>query len=165
MATITPGPHIRPVQNGDGAALGRLIAGVLAEYPGCVYEPSEHPELEAIADHVAARGSRMWVIESSGMLIGSLGVGPTYLPDAMELFKVFLAARHRGRGLAGELLQLASDFTVERGASALILWTDTRFAQGHRFYERNGFKRLPGLRALHDASGTLEYFYRRDIAA
>jgi putative acetyltransferase len=107
----------------------------------------------------------MWVIESGGALVGSLGVAPTYVADTMELFKVYLALRHRGRGLAGELLERAEAFAKENGATALILWTDTRFAQGHRFYERNDFKRLPGLRALHDASSSLEYFYRRDIEA
>lgn len=141
------------------------MAGVFADYPGCVFEPAEYPELDAIGDYFAARGGRAWVIESGRTIVGSLAVAPTYVPDAMELFKVYLAPRHRGRGLAGELLALATAYAAENGARALILWTDTRFLQGHRFYERNGFRRLPGLRALHDASSSLEYFYRRDIAA
>lgn len=165
MSPIIPGPQIRPVTNEDGPALARLISGVFAEYEGCVFDQAEFPELGAIADHFGGRSGRMWVIESSGMLIGSLGVAPTYLPDTMQLFSVYLAHRHRGRGLAAELLELANDFAVENGARALILWTDTRFVQGHRFYERNGFRRLPGLRALHDASTSLEYYFRRDIAA
>jgi putative acetyltransferase len=165
MSAVIPGPFVRPAVNEDGPALARLVAGVFAEYPGCVYEPAEFPELDAIADYFAERGGRMWVIESSSTLIGSLAVAPSYRPDAMELYKVYLAHRHRGRGLAGSLLQLANDFAAANGARSLFLWTDTRFVLGHRFYERNGFRRLPGLRALHDASNSLEYFYRRDITS
>jgi len=44
------------------------------------------------------------------------------------------------------------------------LWTDTRFTDAHRLYERLGYARLDETRALHDRSGTVEYHYRKTIA-
>jgi putative acetyltransferase len=160
---LPSGPAIRPATNADGDAVGRLMAGVFTEYPGCVYVASEYPELVAVADHFAASGGVMWVVEASGGLIGSLAIAESSEPGVMELHKVYLTSRHRGRGVAGRLLELAEDFARLRGAYALQLWTDTRFVQGHRFYERQGFVRMPGVRALHDASASLEYPYRKDL--
>jgi putative acetyltransferase len=160
-----PGPSIRPAVNADGPAIGRLIAGVFAEYPGCVYVPAEFPELTAVADHYAGRDGAIWVVERAGDIIGSLAVAASYDPGVMELHKVYLSSRHRGRGVAGRLLELGEAFARGRGAHTLRLWTDTRFVQGHRFYERQGFIRQPGVRALHDASASLEYPYAKAIGA
>ena len=61
------------------------------------------------------------------------------------------------------MLAEAVAFARAGGGTRLRLWTDTRFAEGHRFYERNGFVRLPGSRAVPDASDTWEFAYTRDI--
>jgi putative acetyltransferase len=47
----------------------------------------------------------------------------------------------------------------------VMLWTDTRFHAGHRFYEKAGFTRVAGIRQLHDAAETFEYGYRRTLKA
>lgn len=159
------GPSIRPAVDTDGSAIGRLMAAVFAEYPGCVYAPAEFPELAAIAAHYSGRGGAMWIVERAGDVIGSLAVDASYEPGVMELHKVYLSSRHRGRGVAQQLLELGEAFARERGAHTLRLWTDTRFVQGHRFYERQGFVRQPGLRALHDASASLEYPYAKAIGS
>jgi putative acetyltransferase len=161
--TISSGPTIRPAVDSDGPGIGRLMAGVFAEYPGCVFVAGEFPELAAVAAHYAGRAGAIWVVERAGAVIGSLAVAPGHEPGVMELHTVYLSARHRGRGVAGQLLELAEAFARERGVHTLALWTDTRFVQGHRFYERQGFVRQPGLRALHDASASLEFPYAKAI--
>lgn len=164
MTSAAPsGPTIRPAVNADGAAIGRLMAGVFAEYPGCVYVAAEFPELATVADHYAGHDGAIWVVERAGDLIGSLAVAASWEPGVMELHKVYLSSRHRGRGVAGQLLELGEAFAREGGAHLLRLWTDTRFVQGHRFYERQGFIRRPGIRALHDASASLEFPYAKAI--
>jgi putative acetyltransferase len=47
----------------------------------------------------------------------------------------------------------------------MLLFSDTRFARGHAFYVKHGYRRLPGSRNLCDASATLEYFFARPLAS
>ncbi len=157
---------IRPATDGDGPALRSLIAGVFAEYEGCPFVDAEFPELERPATHYASRRGGIWVAEDpAGRVAGSLAVAATHRAGVFELFKVYLAAPVRGRGLATRLLGLGTDYARAGGATRLVLWSDTRFVDGHRFYVRHGFHRFPGTRALHDAATTLEFGFARDLDA
>jgi putative acetyltransferase len=152
---------IRPARDEDGPALAALIAGVFAEYEDCPFVPAEFPELARAASHYADRGGVLWVAEAQGRVVGSLAVTPSWRAGETELFKVYLARPWRGRGVAGRLLAHALDVSRQVGAGRMTLWSDTRFADGHRFYRRNGFLQQPGIRALHDAARTLEYRFQR----
>lgn len=144
----------------------RLIAGVFAEYENCPFVDDEFPELAAPASHYRARGGELWVAEAAdGRVVGSLAVAARHRPGEFELFKVYLDAATRGQGVAARLLALAIDHARDRGGDRLALWSDTRFLDGHRFYARHGFRRVPGIRALHDAALTLEFGFVRDLAA
>jgi putative acetyltransferase len=46
-----------------------------------------------------------------------------------------------------------------------MLWTDTRFAAGHRFYEKCGFDRTGESRILDDLSQSSEVQFKLDFAA
>lgn len=157
--------RLRPARDDDGGAIGALIAGVFADYPGCVFEPAEFPELTAPATAFAAGGGRLWVIEDPARsgVAGSFGILQSPEPGIFTLHKVYLAAELRGRGLAGRLLAEATAFARAAGGTELRLWTDTRFAAGHRFYEKNGFVRAPLVRFLADASDSWEFAYRRPL--
>lgn len=154
---------IRRALDGDGPGIARLIAGVFAEYPGCVYVDAEFPELAHPASHYAARAGAVWVVEADGAILGSFAVAATSDSAVFELSKVYLAAGVRGRGLAKILLGLALDHARDRGARAVRLWTDTRFRDAHRFYEMNGFTRMPGVRFLGDESASWEFPYARTL--
>ena len=154
---------IRLGTDADGAACGDLIREVFAEYPGCLFLPSEFPELRALATHFAERRGQLWVAEDRGALVGCLGFDEAPFTDGIELHKLYVARSARGRGLAGRLYALAEDFARERGSTFIELWTDTRFVDAHRFYERRGFSRLPGRRALDDASDSYELHYRKRL--
>lgn len=168
-APLQPGDGIvlRPARDDDGPAIGTLLAAVFAEYPGCVFVESEFPELAAPASTFAAGGGCLWVAEASaeGSVIGSFGILKSPEPSRFTLHKVYLGAATRGRGLARRMLAQAEAFARDQGAHELLLWTDTRFRDGHRFYERNGFARLPVVRFLGDASDSWEFAYRRRLAA
>ena len=49
---------------------------------------------------------------------------------------------------AQALFAEALAFAEQGGFGAMMLWSDTRFARGHRFYEKLGFRRWPGERYL-----------------
>ncbi len=162
--------QLRPARNEDGDAIAALIESAFAEYPGCLFDrAAEFPELDAIASHFAARGGRIWVAEDDGGVIGSLALAPTgdadAPPGALEITKVYVAARARRRGVARALMDAALAVAATQGAPEVRLWTDTRFLDAHRFYEACGFVRQSGARELHDISATREYPYRLCLAA
>lgn len=157
---------MREATDSDGDAVAAVIARCFADYPGIVFDrAAEFPELDAIASHFVAGGGRMWLAERDGCVVGSLAIATSDEPQVMELHKVYLLPEMRGRGLARRMLQRALDFAASHGAVEIKLWTDSRFDAGHRFYEANGFVRQPGTRTLGDLSNSLEYAYRRSLAA
>lgn len=156
--------QIRPASDTDGPAVAALIASVFAEYPGCPFVLDEFPELSAPQSHYAGKGGGLWVVESEdGEIVGSFGLSQVDGGPVFEIHKVYLARPLRGTGLAGRLYDLVVREAMGRGAMALRLWTDTRFADGHRFYERRGFTRLPVVRYLPDATHAWEYAYVRAL--
>lgn len=159
---------IRPADDADGDAIAVLIAAAFAEYEGCVFDrAAEFPELDAIASHFAARGGTIWVAEADGEVIGSFALAPTRDADApaggMEIFKVYVARTARRRGVARALFERALTQAQAAGAPEIRLWTDTRFTDAHRFYERCGFHRHGEARECHDLSATWEYSYRLSL--
>lgn len=156
---------IRPATDADGDGLAVLIAGCFAEYEGCLFDrAAEFPELDAIATYFRERNGAIWLAEHDGQIVGSIASAPTEEAGTVELFKLYVAREMRGRGLAKALLGHVLGFARARNAAAVRLFTDTRFLDAHRFYERNGFERLPGSRPLHDISNSFEYPYRLSLA-
>ena len=156
-------PWLREARDGDADGLIALIGACWSEYPGCVLDvDGEVPELRAIASHYAARGGRFWVAEAEGRVVGSVGLLPSG-PDGAELCKLYVLRAARRRGLGARLAGLVEAEARRRGAAFLELWTDTRFADAHRLYERLGFGRLPETRVLHDLSNSVEYRYRKPL--
>ncbi|MFC5504655.1 GNAT family N-acetyltransferase [Bosea massiliensis] len=155
---------IRPARDSDSEPLAALIAASFAEYPNCLFEWSEFPELRRPASHFAGKGGRLWVVDApDGGIAASLGATPVPEQNAVEITKVYAAPAFRGSGLAQALFAEALAFAQDGGFDAMMLWSDTRFARGHRFYEKLGFRRWPGERYLADVSATWEYHFRLDL--
>ena len=153
---------IRSATDEDGPALAKLIAGVFTDYDNCHFVAEEFPELDHPASYFAAMGGQMWVVEQDGEVVGSLGIGETLEQGVFELFKVYVAKKARGQGLAWSMFNLATELVDGREGSTIKLWTDTRFIEGHHFYEKIGFQQVPVVRYLGDVSETWEYCYRLD---
>jgi GNAT superfamily N-acetyltransferase len=154
---------IRPARDEDGRALAALIGGCWAEYPGCNVPVEEDiPEIHALASDYASKGGALWVAEADG-IIGMMGVKP-HESAAWEISRIYVAAEARGIGLAQELLALAEDYARAQGAARAVLWSDTRFLRAHRFYEKQGFVRIGGIRVLHDQANSLEFRYEKPLS-
>ena len=157
-------PPIRDARDSDSEPLAALIAASFAEYPNCCFEWSEFPELRAPASHFAAKRGRLWIAEApGGGIAGSLGVTPVPEQNAVEITKVYADPAFRGSGLAQALFTEALGFAKAGGYDEMMLWSDTRFARGHRFYEKLGFLRWPAARYLADVSETWEYHFRKRL--
>ena len=103
----------------------------------------------------------MWIAEVGGRVVGCFGIARTTAPGVHELNKVYLLPEARGRGTARKMLSLALEHAGSQGAREVRLWTDSRFLEGHGFYERNGFERVPVTRYLADLGRTWEFAFRK----
>ena len=153
---------LRPVRDGDAAALAHLVGTCFAEYEGCVLDlETEEVSLNAPATWAAAHHGTWWVVERAGVVGASVAIYPKG-PEA-ELKKLYLLPAFRGAGLATALVALAEDTARSAGARRVTLWSDTRFLEAHRLYRRLGYVQ-GGTRALHDLSDTVEFFFARELA-
>ncbi|WP_404423965.1 GNAT family N-acetyltransferase [Thalassospira australica] len=151
---------IRKATNRDGDQIAILIDAVFADYPGCIFDRgSEFPELDAIADDFSGDHGCIWVVEGARGILGCLGLKYDPVQKQAELHKVYLDRKTRGQGIAQRMLQTALDWLAQTHPDCvdLVLWTDTRFTAGHRFYEKCGFARTGGTRTLDDLSASSEY--------
>jgi putative acetyltransferase len=154
---------IREARDDDAAGLVSLIETIYEEYPGCVLDvENEVPELLKPRTSHAAAGGRLWVAESAGKLVACVAILPAG-NGTMELKKLYVSQEARRMGLGARLCSLVEVEARSRGARTLELWSDTRFTDAHRLYERRGYQRGPATRELHDKSQSVEYYYRREL--
>ena len=93
---------------------------------------------------------------SGAVVVGSAGLRPAR-KGTVALHALYVAQGARRRGLGAQLVGLVEAEARSRGAFRVELWSDTRFADAHRLYQRLGYVRTPGVRELHDASRSVEY--------
>jgi putative acetyltransferase len=103
------------------------------------------------------------VAESGGKLLACAGLVSTGNPAVMEMKKLYVAREARQMGLGARLCSLVEAEAMSRAATAIELWSDTRFLDGHRLYERRGYVRGPSTRELHDKSNSVEYYFRKPL--
>ena len=140
-----------------------MITSCYAEYPGCVLDvENEAPELKAVASYHAGKGGRFWVAERQGWVVASAGLLPAD-GGSIELKKLYVLDSARRSGLGGRLCELVEREARSLGAGYVELWSDTRFKEAHRLYERRGYVRGPRTRELRDLSATVEYYFRKEL--
>lgn len=156
---------IDTADDASGAGLAGLIATVFEEYENCPFVEAELPELNAVCTHYRGLGGEIWAARAANTpagnnaIAGCLAIAPTREPGVFELFKMYVAKDARGAGLAQGLYKEALEWGSARELKSLRLWTDTRFASGHRFYEKMGFAKQPVVRYLGDAGQSWEYLF------
>ena len=154
--------RVRPGRDDDAPGFISLIAACWGEYPGVAVDvAAEVPEIHALASHVSGRGGALWTVEQGGQVVGMTA---TYPGDgAWTLSRVYLSPGLRGTGLGRRLLLLAEDHARDAGADRLALWSDVLFTRAHAFYEKHGYLRRGGLRALNNPSNTIEAGYAKPL--
>jgi putative acetyltransferase len=156
---------IRDARDEDAEQLIDLIEACYSEYSGCVLAVDEEaPELRAIASNHARQGGRFWVTERNGHLVGCAGLVRAEQGGAVEMKKLYVARDFRQNGLGARLCSLVEVEAMSRAVATVELWSDTRFKDAHRLYERRGYARGPQTRELHDAGKSVEYYYRKELA-
>jgi len=154
-----------PIEHATPADLPKvigLIGRVFEEY-GFVFDPAQElPDLFDFARHYAPPRGAFWVIRAGDDVTGSVGV--ERLDDGQaELHRLYLDAGLRGRGLGRALVDTVLRWCQAESIRHLVLWSDTRFADAHRLYERMGFRQTRERELPGDVNQTREYRYERDI--
>lgn len=156
---------LRPVADTDRSDVIALIGSCFSEYPGCVLDlPGIDAWMQAPASEYAQKGGEFWVVERDGAVVACVGHGPQR-EGAVELKSLYVGAAARREGLGSALVSLVERRAADLGATTVVLWTDTRFGDAHRMYERVGYLRRPETRDLHDPSDTTEYRYVKGLTA
>ena len=157
-------PHVRLAVDEDGRDVIGLIGACWSEYPGCVMDVhGECPDLVAPASAYHQAGGAFWVaVDRCGTVVATVGWRPLG-SRAIELERLYVHHRWRRRRVATVLADLVEGVAVERGATQVQLWSDTRFRAAHRFYEQRSYVRTGPDRELHDLSLTREHHFVRDL--
>lgn len=157
--------ELRAARDSDATDLTTLIGSCYAEYEGCVLDPDGVDAwMAAPASAYAGKGGEFWVLEGAlGMgLVACVGWGPA-ADDAVELKNLYVGASARRQGLGARFVALVEDVATGRGSTAVELWSDTRFTDAHRLYERLGYVHTGVERELHDPSDTVEYGFLKRL--
>jgi putative acetyltransferase len=161
-ATVTS-VYVRDAADADGPGIAAVVGAVFAEYHGCVLDiEGEMPDLLRPAESYARAGGSAWVAaDADGTVHATCGVAPAAasltLGPGWELHRLYVAKPARRQGLGHRFCALAEAVARERGGRFLEAWSDCRFVDAHRLYERVGFVRQPEIRVLNDRSHSVEY--------
>jgi putative acetyltransferase len=156
---------LREATDGDSWPLIALVAACWAEYPGCITDVAgEYPELLAPARHYRDLGGRLWVLPEGGWVAACAGVCPGSGPGRAELVKLYVARHWRRQGLGAALVDVAERAARDLGCTGVELWSDTRFLDAHRLYQRLGYRPTGESRQLRDLSATTEYAFAKSLA-
>lgn len=97
-------------------------------------------DLFRIAEIYAGRG-RFWVAVEDDTVIGTVAIREIDKNTA-KLHRMFVLTQYHGKGVGPALLQHAIAFAKQQGYKEIILNTHHLMHRAHRFYEKNGFKRI-----------------------
>jgi putative acetyltransferase len=155
-------PAIRPVVDSDRQDLFGLIAICYADYSGCFVDPHDDlPDLRAPGTSYERTGGAFWAVEDEhGRVCACVAVD---FPESgtAELHRLYVRPDQRGRGLGSRLVRRAEAHARSKGASRMVLWSDTRFVTAHRLYRQLGYLQLPEPRELTDISRSVEYGFEK----
>lgn len=156
---------VRPVTDDDADRVIELIGEVYSEYQGCVLlVEEEEPELRSPASSFYKLGGKFWVAECGDQLCGTVALTPTDAPHVARLHKLYVSPSARGRGIGQALCNLVERTARDdMSADMMMLYTDSRFLNAHRLYERLGYARQPGLVHRADASKSVEHVYTKRL--
>ncbi|MCS5723984.1 GNAT family N-acetyltransferase [Herbiconiux sp. CPCC 203407] len=143
-----------PFDSADAAALRQAQRDELdARYGRDDHEPGEKPTADSVPVFLVAR-------TPSGRPIGCGGLRP--LPGGgAEIKRMFVTAPARGTGVAVTLLRAIEEEARGMGLDRLVLETGTEQPDAMRFYEREGYSRIPLFGAY--VGSDLSVCYARDL--
>ncbi|KAM6960808.1 N-acetyltransferase 8 [Aplochiton taeniatus] len=117
--------------------------------------------------YIEQRDACFWVAEVNERVVGTVACLPAERePGLLELKRMSVKRRHRGKGIAKALCQTVADFTRSRGYPAVILYTSIVQTDAQRLYEAMGYQKIREF-VMPDATCRITNFslieYRLDL--
>jgi len=138
---------IQPFRPGlEGQVLDLILPIQQIEF-GVPITARDQPDLAQIPEVYQAGRGGFWVGLEGDRVVGTIGLIDFGRPPGGggALRKMFLHKDQRGSGLAQALLGILLTHARHHGLPGLWLGTLPHMGAAHRFYERNGFRRVePG---------------------
>ncbi len=97
-------------------------------------------DLDKIEEIYKGRG-RFWLALENDKVIGMVGILELDKLTA-KLRRMFVFSKYHGTGLGQKLLDRALEFARQQGYKKIVLDTHELMHRAHRFYEKNGFKKV-----------------------
>lgn len=149
---------LRPTVPADVPGIHALIGEIYAEYGFAMDLAGTERPLVDPGPYFRERGGEFWVVDEDGAVRGTVGVW--LHADAGELKSLYVHHTLRRQGWGRALVTKVIEYTKAANRPRTILWSDTRFLDAHRLYERMAFHRR-GLRDLHDLYNSREILFER----
>jgi putative acetyltransferase len=165
---------IRPAVPDDSPGVIRVIHAVYDEY-GFTWDADEyHADLYDLRTYYLDRGHIFWVAEAGGSLIGTAALelfdlltgdwGATCEVEGerrlcgcdCSLQRLYVHPSARGQGAGGALMETVLEAARRRGRRGLEIWSDKRFTEAHRLYEKFGAVSIAE-RICHDPDQSPEW--------
>jgi RimJ/RimL family protein N-acetyltransferase len=105
-------------------------------------EPHDEEQLGDPFGHIIEPGGQIFVAMIDGTVVGTCAAIP-YAPDAVELAKLAVDPAARGRGIGHRLVDACLAYARDRGASRVVLLSNSRLTAALRLYESYGFQPRP----------------------
>ncbi|XP_067470644.1 probable N-acetyltransferase CML1 [Thunnus thynnus] len=107
-------------------------------------ETSLKKDLNNITDtYLKQKDSCFWVAESEGQVVGTVACLPTEnAPECLELKRMSVRRSHRGMGIAKTLCRTVTEFTRDRGYTAVVLYTSVVQTDAQKLYEHMGYEKI-----------------------
>ncbi len=138
---------VRRARSTDSAAAAAVVKAVFDEFGFTWDEFGYHADLR----DVEAAYPVFFVAELEGRIVGTAGFSTR---GSLERLYVLRAAR--GTGVGSALLAAVVEAARQAGQSQLEIWSDKRFEDAHRLYQRLG-ARVVGERVHDDPDSSHEW--------
>ncbi|WP_276135269.1 GNAT family N-acetyltransferase [Polluticoccus soli] len=138
MDMLLPDVTIQPFDPKYQRGIDLMLGTIVPEYP----EPFFHLPVRKIEELHKLPGRHYWVALSDGEVIGSIGV--VVMKDYAVLKSLFVFKIWRGeeKGVANNLMKVATEKAKEEGCKTMYLGTMEQFKPAQRFYEKQGYERV-----------------------
>jgi N-acetylglutamate synthase-like GNAT family acetyltransferase len=123
--------------------IGALISSIQRGEFGVTISLEDQPDLKNIAEFYQKGAGNFWVAVCNEEIVGTVALLDIGNSQA-ALRKMFVHPEFRGgRGVALNLLNSLLAWAKQHELREIFLGTTDKFHAAHRFYEKNGFMRLP----------------------
>ena len=147
---------IRPARGSDAPAALDLIFKIWIDEYGFEVKRTDYPDLLDIEETYAAKGSRFFVADYQGAVIGTIA-REELSPGHYVIKRMFVEKSHRGKGIAQRLLE---EILKDIGGSSVYLSTKRGEAiAAETFYRKNGFKEV----SREQLPEAFPFFYEDDL--